>query len=176
LCRQGGGHITPCLCLKTGSNLPCFVGGPDVTPALRQRFCMNMTEKQLEAHVNYMIDQSLDAFSTKMYDNYQVRKGRVYGRIYMNSCASAALFAFLKERATHAPLLRTNVCLFYSQLHGPQQSRLNILRCTYESGGVCFAPDLLNQCADIALSPTRSTTLMGSCSWIEGQRSTRAPG
>lgn len=60
-----------------GSNLPCFVGGEEVIPALRARFCMNMTEKQLETYVNYMIDQSLDAFSTKMYDNYQVWQRRL---------------------------------------------------------------------------------------------------
>jgi hypothetical protein len=101
-----------------------------VTPALRQRFCMNMTEKQLEAHVNYMIDQSLDAFSTKMYDNYQVRMGRAYEWSYMESCASAALLAFLKERATHAPLFAPILGSFGSQMHAPPQSKLNLHRCT----------------------------------------------
>ena len=54
-----------------GSQLPCFGHGPTTIKELKQRFHMNLTEEQLEAHVNGMIDGSVHSWTTKIYDQFQ---------------------------------------------------------------------------------------------------------
>lgn len=54
-----------------GSQLPCFGHGPSTVQQLKQRFQMNLTEPQLEIHVNNMIDSSVKSITTKLYDQFQ---------------------------------------------------------------------------------------------------------
>ncbi|KAM7534075.1 hypothetical protein Aperf_G00000108548 [Anoplocephala perfoliata] len=59
---------------RTGyPHLPCFVpaGGKRTVEALRQRFMLNCTEDHIARFVDYMIRQSLNSFTTRLYDNYQ---------------------------------------------------------------------------------------------------------
>ena len=53
------------------SNLPCFQKGAGVVRALRDRFHMNLTEEQLQVHIDNMIMNSINSITTKIYDNFQ---------------------------------------------------------------------------------------------------------
>ena len=60
-----------CFPLNTGSQLQCFGHGPSTVRALQERFCMFLTEKQLELAVNGMIEASMYSIRTKLYDGFQ---------------------------------------------------------------------------------------------------------
>lgn len=55
----------------SGSQLPCFRGGANTVRSLRERFHMNCTESQLQALVDTMVENSLGAITTRLYDNFQ---------------------------------------------------------------------------------------------------------
>lgn len=57
--------------MRVGSHLPCFRSSPAVVDSLRSRFHMNLTEEQLQALVDSMIESSLNSLTTKLYDGYQ---------------------------------------------------------------------------------------------------------
>jgi len=38
---------------------------------MKGRFHCNMTEEQLHAHVDLMVDQSINSLTTKLYDGFQ---------------------------------------------------------------------------------------------------------
>ena len=57
---------------KLGSDLPCFVAGPECKKLLADRFFRSSTDRELKRLVNNLIDQSIDALSSRLYDNYQV--------------------------------------------------------------------------------------------------------
>ncbi|XP_063900512.1 phosphatidylinositol 4-kinase beta-like isoform X2 [Zophobas morio] len=63
--------------MQRGSNLPCFYGGEACIKALKDRFKVSLTEKQLIGQVNTMIEDSMSSFSTKLYDNYQYYKNGI---------------------------------------------------------------------------------------------------
>lgn len=54
-------------------HLPCFVsrGGARTLEALRQRFMLGSTDEQITRCVEYLICQSLNSLTTRLYDNYQ---------------------------------------------------------------------------------------------------------
>ncbi|KAL5104157.1 Phosphatidylinositol 4-kinase beta [Taenia crassiceps] len=54
-------------------HLPCFAskGGARTLEALRQRFMLGSTDEQITRCVEYLIGQSLNSLSTRLYDNYQ---------------------------------------------------------------------------------------------------------
>ncbi|VDK23299.1 unnamed protein product [Taenia asiatica] len=54
-------------------HLPCFAsrGGARTLEALRQRFMLSSTDEQITRCVEYLIGQSLNSLSTRLYDNYQ---------------------------------------------------------------------------------------------------------
>jgi phosphatidylinositol kinase/protein kinase (PI-3 family) len=57
--------------MQLGSQLPCFQKGAGSIRALRDRFHMNLTEEQLQAHIETLITNSINSWSTKIYDNFQ---------------------------------------------------------------------------------------------------------
>lgn len=57
--------------MQLGSQLPCFQKGVSCIRALRDRFHMNLTEEQLQAQIEYMINNSINSLTTKIYDNFQ---------------------------------------------------------------------------------------------------------
>lgn len=57
--------------MLAGSQLPCFRGGANTVRSLRERFHMNCTESQLQALVDTMVENSLGAITTRLYDNFQ---------------------------------------------------------------------------------------------------------
>ncbi|XP_058464566.1 phosphatidylinositol 4-kinase beta isoform X2 [Malaya genurostris] len=58
--------------MRSTSQLPCFKNGCSGTVRnLRQRFHMNLTEQELERKVEQLVQDSLNSFSTKLYDSYQ---------------------------------------------------------------------------------------------------------
>jgi len=57
--------------MQLGSHLPCFQKGASVVRALRDRFHMNLTEEQLQVHIESMIMNSINSLTTKIYDNFQ---------------------------------------------------------------------------------------------------------
>ncbi|CAJ0583269.1 unnamed protein product, partial [Mesorhabditis spiculigera] len=61
-----------------GSPLPCFRGGEATVKAMRARFHMNCTENQLKAEVDKMIEQSRDAFTTRLYDSFQYYTNNIW--------------------------------------------------------------------------------------------------
>ncbi|KHN74836.1 Phosphatidylinositol 4-kinase beta [Toxocara canis] len=54
-----------------GSQLPCFRGGASTVRSLKERFHMSCTEPQLQLLVDTMVENSLDAITTRLYDNFQ---------------------------------------------------------------------------------------------------------
>lgn len=57
--------------MQTGSQLPCFNKGPLTIKNLKERFHMNMTETQLQLHVDSLVDASMNSITTKLYDSFQ---------------------------------------------------------------------------------------------------------
>lgn len=58
--------------MRSSSQLPCFKNGCSGTVRnLRNRFHMNLTEQELERKVEQLVQDSLNSFSTKLYDSYQ---------------------------------------------------------------------------------------------------------
>lgn len=58
--------------MRSSSQLPCFRNGCSGTVRnLRNRFHMNLTEQELERKVEQLVQDSLNSFSTKLYDSYQ---------------------------------------------------------------------------------------------------------
>ncbi|KAF8385175.1 pifk-1, partial [Pristionchus pacificus] len=54
-----------------GSPLACFRAGEACITAMRARFHLTATDKQLEALVDRMVEESRDSLRTRLYDNYQ---------------------------------------------------------------------------------------------------------
>ncbi|KAB7505196.1 Phosphatidylinositol 4-kinase beta [Armadillidium nasatum] len=57
--------------MSSGSKLACFRGGGSVIPSLRGRFHMNMTEEQLQAHLDHLVYIAINSITTKLYDGFQ---------------------------------------------------------------------------------------------------------
>jgi len=57
--------------MRAGSQLPCFNNSSGSVQAMKGRFHMNLTEDQLHALVDAMVEQSLNSLTTKLYDNFQ---------------------------------------------------------------------------------------------------------
>uniref|UniRef100_A0A0M3K3D5 Phosphatidylinositol 4-kinase beta n=1 Tax=Anisakis simplex TaxID=6269 RepID=A0A0M3K3D5_ANISI len=57
--------------MSVGSQLPCFRGGTNTIRLLKDRFHMSCTEPQLQALIDKMVADSLDAITTRIYDNFQ---------------------------------------------------------------------------------------------------------
>jgi len=57
--------------MRAGSQLPCFNNSSGTIQAMKGRFHMNLTEDQLHALVDAMVEQSLNSITTKLYDNFQ---------------------------------------------------------------------------------------------------------
>ncbi|KNC79184.1 hypothetical protein SARC_08419 [Sphaeroforma arctica JP610] len=57
--------------MQKGSDLPCFVAGLECRRLMKERFFHSETEHNLKLLVNGLVDRSLDAMSTVLYDNYQ---------------------------------------------------------------------------------------------------------
>lgn len=58
-------------CPVTGSQLQCFGHGPSTVRAFQERFCLSLTEDQLQVAVNGMIESSIHSITTKLYDGFQ---------------------------------------------------------------------------------------------------------
>lgn len=56
-----------------GASLPCFIGGDAAVGELKRRLAPreNMSLGECSKHVNQLIDESLDHWSTTCYDRYQ---------------------------------------------------------------------------------------------------------
>ncbi|GMR30143.1 hypothetical protein PMAYCL1PPCAC_00338 [Pristionchus mayeri] len=54
-----------------GSPLACFRAGEACIKAMRDRFHLTATDKQLEVLVDRMVEESRDSLRTRLYDNYQ---------------------------------------------------------------------------------------------------------
>jgi phosphatidylinositol 4-kinase len=57
--------------LQTDCKLPCLVGGPRVVEELKERFVLSYTDRELEDHINSLINQSINNWRTEKYDQYQ---------------------------------------------------------------------------------------------------------
>jgi len=57
--------------MMQGSNMACFLGGPQTLVALRTRFLSDKTEQECVEHAMALIDESLNNWRTIQYDNYQ---------------------------------------------------------------------------------------------------------
>ncbi|XP_062710398.1 uncharacterized protein LOC109409370 [Aedes albopictus] len=58
--------------MRSSSQLPCFKNGCSGTVRnLRNRFHINLTEQELERKVEQLVQDSLNSFTTKLYDSYQ---------------------------------------------------------------------------------------------------------
>lgn len=58
--------------LQTGSKLPCFSGNPEATiQALRDRFMLSMTERQVQESIDRMVWSSFDNIFSRLYDSFQ---------------------------------------------------------------------------------------------------------
>ena len=55
----------------TGSQLPCFTSSSATVQSMKQRFHLNLTEDQLHALVDTMVEQSIHSLTTKLYDGFQ---------------------------------------------------------------------------------------------------------
>ena len=54
-----------------GSHLPCFSQGMSTVQAMRERFHLNLTEKELSSLVHKLIDDSVQSLTTRLYDSFQ---------------------------------------------------------------------------------------------------------
>lgn len=59
------------LAFTSGSQLQCFGHGPSTVRAFQERFCLSLTEEQLQVAVNGMIESSIHSITTKLYDGFQ---------------------------------------------------------------------------------------------------------
>lgn len=57
--------------LQTDARLPCLKNGQKVVDDLKDRMSLSLTERELEVHVNDLINQSMDNWRTKQYDHFQ---------------------------------------------------------------------------------------------------------
>ncbi|XP_018009987.1 phosphatidylinositol 4-kinase beta [Hyalella azteca] len=57
--------------MSSGCKLACFRAGASVVPALKSRFHMNMTEEQLSAHLDSLVDNAINSLTTRLYDGFQ---------------------------------------------------------------------------------------------------------
>ena len=62
---------SPTLASISGSQLQCFGHGPSTVRAFQERFCLSLTEEQLQVAVNGMIESSIHSITTKLYDGFQ---------------------------------------------------------------------------------------------------------
>ena len=54
-----------------GSNMACFLAGANTITQLKERFVLGLTSEQLMEHVNWLVDESVDHWTSKTYDDYQ---------------------------------------------------------------------------------------------------------
>ncbi|EGG16167.1 phosphatidylinositol 4-kinase [Cavenderia fasciculata] len=65
--------------MMTGPRMSCFQGGRDVIiDQLKQRFFLDMTERECGNHVEQLISYSLDHRATRYYDYYQYYYNNIY--------------------------------------------------------------------------------------------------
>ena len=57
--------------MRAGSQLPCFTSSSSTVQSMKGRFHMNLTEEQLHAHVDTMVEQSIHSLTTRLYDGFQ---------------------------------------------------------------------------------------------------------
>jgi len=57
--------------MRAGSQLPCFTSSSATVQSMKQRFHLNLTEDQLHALVDTMVEQSIHSLTTKLYDGFQ---------------------------------------------------------------------------------------------------------
>ncbi|RNA23872.1 phosphatidylinositol 4-kinase beta isoform X3 [Brachionus plicatilis] len=58
--------------MQLSSQLPCFQKAPaTIIRQLKDRFHLNLTEEQLQIQIDTMIMNSMNSFTTKIYDNFQ---------------------------------------------------------------------------------------------------------
>lgn len=58
--------------MRSSSQLPCFKNGCSGTVRnLRNRFHINLTEQELDRKVEQLVQDSLNSYTTKLYDSYQ---------------------------------------------------------------------------------------------------------
>lgn len=49
----------------------CFSNTASIMRSLRDRFHMNMTEEQLQQHVDTLVESSMHSITTRLYDGFQ---------------------------------------------------------------------------------------------------------
>jgi phosphatidylinositol 4-kinase B len=57
--------------MRSGSQLPCFKAGAATVTALKSRFHLGLTEGELQAKVDQLVEASMDALTTRLYDGFQ---------------------------------------------------------------------------------------------------------
>ncbi|KAG7162169.1 phosphatidylinositol 4-kinase beta-like [Homarus americanus] len=57
--------------MSSGSKLACFRAGASVVPALKSRFHVNMTDEQLQAHLDSLVYNAINSITTRLYDGFQ---------------------------------------------------------------------------------------------------------
>ena len=57
--------------LQSNTQLPCFKYGASTIKSFKDRFLMSLTEEQLQAHIEQMVQNSVYSITTKLYDSYQ---------------------------------------------------------------------------------------------------------
>ncbi|KAK8739035.1 hypothetical protein OTU49_003802 [Cherax quadricarinatus] len=57
--------------MSSGSKLACFRAGASVVPALKSRFHINMTDEQLQAHLDSLVYNAINSITTRLYDGFQ---------------------------------------------------------------------------------------------------------
>ena len=57
--------------ITSPSMASCFSNTASILRSLRERFHMNMTEDQLQHHVDSMVEASMNSLTTKIYDGFQ---------------------------------------------------------------------------------------------------------
>lgn len=57
--------------MSSGSKLACFRAGASVVPALKSRFHVNLTDEQLEAHLDQLVYNAINSITTRLYDGFQ---------------------------------------------------------------------------------------------------------
>ena len=59
------------LFFSAGSQLPCFASNGSSVQNMKSRFHMNLSEEKLEILVENLVEQSINSWSTKLYDGFQ---------------------------------------------------------------------------------------------------------
>ncbi|XP_068207877.1 phosphatidylinositol 4-kinase beta [Palaemon carinicauda] len=57
--------------MSSGSKLACFRAGASVVPALKSRFHVNMTDEQLQNHLDQLVYNAINSITTRLYDGFQ---------------------------------------------------------------------------------------------------------